>query len=140
MRKITAFLLAALFAFAFAGCGSSEVKIDYGSSELYTKEDMDAAIAVIKREFSTWHGCELHRIYYVSDEKSITDTLEWMNKLADANGLTEEMTQCIMFESDFHSPRHGGGAWNPDQEYTRWQWWLARSNDGKWQLLTWGYG
>ena len=24
-------------------------------------------------------------------------------------------------------------------EYTGWQWWLARSNGGKWKLMTWGY-
>ena len=140
MRKITAFLLAALFVLALSGCGSSKVKIDYGSSKLYTQEDMDAAIAVIKREFATWHGCKLHKIYYVSDEDSSADNLAWMNELAESSGLTEEMTECIKFESNFHSPRRGGGAWNPNREYTRWQWWLARSNGGKWHLLTWGYG
>ena len=140
MKRITSILLTVLLVFTFAGCGTSEVKIDYGSSDIYTHEDMDAAIALIRREFSTWRGCELHKIYYVSDEKCDADTLAWMNKLAESSGLTEEMTQCIMFESNFHSPKRGGGAWNPNQEYTRWQWWLARSDGGKWHLLTWGYG
>ena len=25
------------------------------------------------------------------------------------------------------------------EEYTDWQWWLARSEGGDWELLTWGY-
>ena len=32
------------------------------------------------------------------------------------------------------------GAWEPDAEYNDWQWWLARSADGGWDLLTWGFG
>ena len=31
-----------------------KVEIDYGNSELYTQEDMDAAIQVIEAEFATW--------------------------------------------------------------------------------------
>ena len=30
-------------------------------------------------------------------------------------------------------------AWNEDYEYTDWQWWLARSDGGKWKLVEWGY-
>ena len=29
--------------------------------------------------------------------------------------------------------------WEADKEYTDWEWWLARTADGGWQLLTWGY-
>ena len=51
----------------FAGCSISSVpaasvddaEIDYGKSELYSKEDMDAAIEIIKAEFSTWKGRNL---------------------------------------------------------------------------------
>ena len=62
-----------------------------------------------------------------------------MNELEEANDAVEHFTQCIMFRSDFHSPKHGGGAWNEDTEYTDWQWWLARSENGEWKLMTWGY-
>ena len=62
-----------------------------------------------------------------------------MNELEAANDHKETFDQCIMFTSDFHSPKNGGGAWNPDSEYTGWQWWLARSDGSKWKLMTWGY-
>lgn len=31
---------------------------DYGSSKLYSKEDMDEAIQTIMNEFNNWKGCE----------------------------------------------------------------------------------
>lgn len=64
------------------------------------------------------------------------ENIEWMNDLGDE---TAEFTQCIGFVSDFHSPKAGGGAWNADSEYTNWQWWLARTDNGEWNLMTCGY-
>ena len=34
--------------------------------------------------------------------------------------------------------KKGGGAWEANEEYT-WSWWLARSEGGEWNLMTWGY-
>lgn len=116
-----------------------QIKIDYGSSRIYTKEDMNSAIAVIPREFSTWDGCELHSISYSSDDECSQSNIEWLNEMEAATDATETFTQCIMFTSNFHSPKQGGGAWNADEEYTDWQWWLARSDGGQWKLMTWGY-
>ena len=125
---------------AAASAGSPEVQIDYGTSAVYSREDMEAAIDLIIKEFGTWEGCELHSISYSSDDECNTsDNIDWMNNLEEANDSQEAFTQCIMFTSAFHSPREGGGAWNPDQEYTGWQWWLARPDGGEWKLMTWGY-
>ena len=142
MKKIVSVIIALISAFQLMGCGSktaSEVTIDYGHSELYSQEEMDAAIQLIKAEFSKWDGCELHKIAYSSDEECNADNISWMNQLEEANDTKETFTQCIMLTSEFHSPKKGGGAWNPDQEYTGWQWWLARADGGQWKLMTWGY-
>ena len=131
MKKIVSVIIALISAFQLMGCGSktaSEVTIDYGHSELYSQEEMDAAIQLI-----------LHKIAYSSDEECNADNISWMNQLEEANDTKETFTQCIMFTSEFHSPKKGGGAWNPDQEYTGWQWWLARADGGQWKLMTWGY-
>ena len=117
MKKLVMVLLLAACFCGLAGCGKdsiSEAKIDYGNSEIYSKEDMDAAINLIKDEFSTWNGCELHSISYSSDDECNSENIEWMNDLAD--GAANNFTQCIMFESDFHSPKNGGGAWEADPE------------------------
>lgn len=140
MKKI--FIILLICTIGLFGCGknsTSEVKIDYGNSSLYSKEDMDAAIRLIQKEFNTWDGCELHSISYMSDDECNAENIAWMNELEAANDAKEKFSQCIVFVSSFHSPKKGGGAWNPDEEYTDWQWWLARSENGEWKLMTWGY-
>ena len=110
-------------------------KIDYKTSDLYTKEDMDAAIAEIMKEFNTWEGCEMHEITY-TDDQTCKDNISYANELdTDKKGYED----CIVFISSFHSPKEGGGAWEADTEYEGWQWFLARVKDGSWELLTWGY-
>ena len=44
MKKVFAILLLMSFLFAVAGCGrqAPEVKIDYGTSSIYTEKDMEA--------------------------------------------------------------------------------------------------
>lgn len=141
MKIIAALVLTAICIVGLIGCGKKapEVRIDYGTSSIYTKEDMNAAIELIKQEFNRWDGCELHSISYSDDEACSESNIAWMNELEEANDTKETFTQCIMFESDFHSPKKGGGAWIADKEYTDWQWWLARTDGGQWKLMTWGY-
>ena len=115
--------------------GDMPPDINYGSSEIYSIEDMDAAIALIRKEFNSWEGCELHTIEYVGDECNSDENIEWMNTLEEG----QSFTQCIEFTSSFHSPVEGGGAWEADEEYENWGWFLARSDGGDWHLLTWGY-
>lgn len=124
----------------FVGCGKgdiSNVKIDYGTSSIYSKEDMDAAIEVIEKRFSSFAGCELHSLSYASDERNNIYTVQWMNDLGGDNNQ-EVFTQCIAFDSSFHSPKKDKGTWAVDTEYT-WSWWLARSEGGEWKLMTYGY-
>ena len=126
----------------FAGCekngDTSKVEIDYGASSVYSKEEIDSAIEIIKKQFSSFEGCELHSLSYMSDEEcNNADNIEWMNDLR-TDDNKEAFTQCIAFESSFRSPKKGGGAWEANEEYT-WSWWLARSEGGEWNLMTWGY-
>lgn len=143
MKRIIIMSLCLVLILSLIGCGEktkSDVTIEYGESSVYTKEDMNAAIKLIRDEFQTWEGCELHSITYSSDDRcNNAENIAWMNELEEANDAQENFTQCIMFESSFHSPKNGDGAWNPDEEYEGWQWWLARSDGGQWKLMTWGY-
>lgn len=114
---------------------ADEVQIDYGTSELYSEDEMDEAIAAICEEFDSWEGCELHSLQYAGDDCSTKENIDWLNSLGDGHDFTE----CMEFVSEFHSPAEGGGAWEPDEEYTGWQWWLGRSEGGSWELVSWGY-
>ena len=108
--------------------------VDYKTSEMYSREDMDKAISEILKEFDTWDGCVMKKISYSSDEKC-RDNLEYINTLA----VDTEYDECIFFISTFHSPVEGGDAWEPDYDYDRWEWYLGRTDGGDWDLLTWGY-
>ena len=108
--------------------------IDDRGSALYTKADMDAAVALILAQFGEWDGFELHSVIYAGDACCSGENLSRMNE----PGRGEDYTQCISFLSDFRSPADAGGDWKPDTEYTDWQWWLARTAGGDWELLSRG--
>ncbi len=139
MKKGIAILVSALLLLALAACGGEKTtgpEVEYGNSDLYTKEEMDAAVAAIRAEFDTWDGCELRALRYAGDESASQENLDWMNELRKDG---EVFTQCIEFLSDFHTSSEANSDLEADQEYQNWQWWLARSEGGDWQLMTWGY-
>lgn len=141
-NRAKAILVTVICVCVLAGCGGGTVNqavCDYGSSEIYTEEERKAAAEAILKEFRTWDGCELHSLTYASDRECTPENVRWLNELATANRMESNFTQCILFKSDFHSPKKGGGGWNDDFEYTAWQWWLARAENGEWKLMTWGY-
>ena len=65
MKKIITVTLCIVLVLLFAGCGkngdTSKVEIDYGASSIYSKEEIDSAIEIIKKQFALFEGCELHR-------------------------------------------------------------------------------
>ena len=116
--------------------GSVEAtEINYGASEIYNQTEMNAAIKIIKKQFGKWKGCKLHNIRYAGDAANNAENLKWLNDLRQ----NENFVQCIEFFSDFYVSPKTNTTFNPDSEYKNWQWWLARSDGGKWQLVTFGY-
>ena len=122
MKKIITVTLCIVLVLLFAGCGkngdTSKVEIDYGASSIYSKEEIDSAIEIIKKQFALFEGCELHRLSYMTDEEcNNADNIEWMNDLR-TDDNKEAFTQCIAFESSFCSLKKGGGTWEANEEYT----------------------
>ena len=87
-----------------------------------------------RSEFNTWEGCTLYDISY-TDDQNCTDNLSHVNELSD----DKQFDECIVFTSNFHSPKEGGGAWEPDYDYENWGWYLGRVKGEDWVLLDWGY-
>ncbi len=110
------------------------VDVDYGTSELYSQEDMDAAVRVIRQKFAGMRGCKLYSLRYASDERCLRELESRRGEAPDGTAYTD----CIVFDSVFRSPLAGGGAWNRGELYT-WSWTLVRTDGGPWKLLTWGY-
>lgn len=115
----------------------SEVEIDLGSSTLYTQEELTEAAIQIKCDFASWAGCELHSLRYAGDESNSEENIQWLNSLNEGANYT----QVAEFLMNFHSPvdENAPTAWDPDQEYEDYQWWLARGEDGGWEIVSTGY-
>ena len=113
----------------------TDLDVDYGSSEIYTPEQLKEAAIQIKCTFAGWKGCELHSLRYAGDEADNAKNLEWLN----SHDENAEYTHAAEFLTDFHSPVEASGAWDPDQEYKDYQWWLGLTEDGTWEVVDWGY-
>lgn len=116
---------------------SADVTIDYGSSEIYSKEDLEAAVIQIKCKFASLDGCELHSIRYAGDEAITDERLKQLN----AQNPDGNYTQVAEFLMDFHTPENTGKTtFESDKEYTDYQWWLSRTEDNGWEIISFGYG
>ena len=142
--------IVALFSFTWIffmfGCGTLSVvggpQINYGNSSVYSQSDMDEAISIIENMFTekAWKNCELHQITYGGDSECNYENLKWMNELEAANDNQLHFDEVIMFKTDFRSPMFGpGSTLNSNQEYTDFEWWMAREKGGDWKLMTFGY-
>jgi hypothetical protein len=110
-----------------------EAVVEYGQSQLYSREDMDAAADILKEEFKEFKGCELHEIFYISDECSEEKRIE-------LNEQGNSYAECMVFGTSFHTPKFSGqGLWDKDKEYTCWQWIFVKDVSGTWQLISYGH-
>ena len=149
-KKVLIIVISVLCIVTVAACvitkiiTTPKVEIDYGTSDIYTQKDMDKAIKVIKRRIKSMKGFELHKVYYVDDKYCNSDsTLKWINDLAKIDGWTEEFTQVIYFRSDFHTSKKEKDVENTgyavDDEEIGFGWYLARTDGGKWRIISGGY-
>ena len=119
-----------------AGQDAPEPVIDLSGSALYTEEELLDAMLAVKCSFASFAGCELHAVRYAGDEAGNEENLAWLNSLNEGANYT----QVAELLTDFHSPVEGGPyAWEPDTEYIDYQWWLARSEGGGWEIVSRGY-
>ena len=112
-------------------------EIDYGTSDIYTQEDMEAAVAAIMNAFENeWEvKCEMHKLAYAGDERS-------QQELPNVQLRSEApYAQALVMLSDFHTPANPeeAMAFEPDYEYTDYNWILGRTEGGEWTVIDWGY-
>ena len=113
-----------------------EVDIDYGTSELYTEEELKDAAIQVKCKYAFWPGCELKSLKYAGDDASTEEKLAWANELAPDAGYTRVAEFIMVFET---TENVEGTTLVPDHEYADYQWWLARTDDGGWEIVSFGY-
>ncbi len=108
------------------------VDIDYGTSEMYTREEVEAAAQMVVDQVNSWEGCRLYSVAYEGDLRCKME-LDYCQGL----GEGEECTECIVFTGIFRSPRFNAGSWNPNQVY-HWTWYLGRPEGGAGKIRPWG--
>lgn len=120
------------------GFGSWYAPVDKDiGSDVYTEAEMDAAVDAIMAE-SFWD--EMHArvldIHYIGDEQSA-------NYLASVQGRFPDSgyTECAVFNTDFRSAflAKNAAPLEPREVYTDYQWVLARTDGGNWEVVTSGY-
>ncbi len=145
MIRILAAFLSVMFIMAFAtACGSSkppvelldEPVIEYGESEYYSQEDMDACIAAIKETMGNWATqCNIQAIRFSGDEMSLKG-------LYYCNSMTEDTVKYaggMMFYVDFVTPQDAKG-FDKNTLYENWEWYIVKDDDGTWKFFNNGRG
>ena len=152
-KTMLCLMSASVVIFVLSACGTKtaapapEVAIDLGASSLYTQEELNAAVLMIRDKFASFAGdCELHSVRYAGDAANNGENLEWLNSIREVRSdippedAGKKYVQVAEFLSDFHSPvEEGPYTWELDMEYRDYQWWLGRLEDDRWEIVTWGY-
>jgi D-alanyl-D-alanine carboxypeptidase len=112
-----------------------KVTIDYGSSKLYKKDDLESAVIQIKCKFAFYDGFELSAIRYAGD-KYVTD--KKLNEIKKADPKSK-YTDIAKFLMDFRTSKNTGDTkLKPDTDYKDYECWLARTKDDGWEVLDFG--
>lgn len=106
----------------------------YDGSAIYSNADVEEAFIAVEDAFGKWEGCEMHDIRYAGDDCVTEKNLAWMNELSG-----KDYKDVIEILTDFHSPVEGDSTLDLDTEYENYEWWLARTDGGSWELVTMGY-
>ena len=117
---------------------ATEYEIDYGTSDVYSEEDLESAVSTIMDTFNNeWEiKCEMLKLAYLGDEKAATE-LDYCKE------LDPEIEECVVFTSDFHVPdtdAQMAWAFEPNADISDWTWYLGRTNKWEWKILTNGLG
>lgn len=134
MNKLIRIIACMLLVFLTAGCRGdvSNVKVLEYKSDIYSEEEIEEAIEVVKKYFrSEFSGCTLTEITYAGDDK-ISSYEDWATR--------NDGDEVIVLISSFDVDASGGdGSLNPNSTYSNWNWILVRKNGENWQHVDHGY-
>ena len=102
-------------------------------SSLYTQEDMGRAMDAVEAEAAQWEGIDVIGLSYAGDACNTRENIEWLSGLKD-----KEYAQVLQFKSSIRTDASVQGALDPNTDYTDYDIWLARTEGGDWEAVTWG--
>ena len=135
IRRVVATMMTVMvLLLGLCACGGNvkNVETHEVESELYTQEDIDAAIDTIKKEFrENWKGCSLTEIYYAGDELTKAHQ-DWTDRY--------DADEVIVLLSSFDVAIFGADkSLNAGDIYDDWNWILVRKDGGEWEHVDHGY-
>ena len=107
------------------------VLVESPASDIYSEEELDAAIAAAMDYFHDYFGgCTLESIAYLGDERSAGYAED-----AGRYGVDE----VVVLTSSFSVGKHGGdGSLEPGGHYAKWLWIMGRKDGRDWKHLDHG--
>lgn len=141
LKRICGALLPTLLLLAvLSGCGRagdvSEVKLDYGTSHVFMRQEVDDAARMIMGEFKSWKGCKLYSLRYVGDSCNNEENVRKMNVLQPEPGFDQHIEFVSKVRASKSPPKKT--ELEPGREYDNWHWHLARGKEQEWYLVSWG--
>lgn len=105
------------------------------ATDLYTKEDIEAAFDAIESEFASgFKGCTLKELRYDDEIEAqyLDETPEHKQE-----GTGDRIVVLSEFTTDWRAADEG---FSPNDRYEGWQWVLTRPSQGApWKVVDWGY-
>lgn len=105
------------------------------ATDLYTKEDIEAAFDAIESEFASgFKGCTLKELRYDNEIEAqyLDETPEHKQE-----GTGDRIVVLSEFTTDWRAADEG---FSPNDRYEGWQWVLTRPSQGApWKVVDWGY-
>ena len=133
MKKLTAIILSLVFALSLVGCseGTNNLEIiEWTPSEMYTDEEIKAAIDTVCSDFRHWGGCSLDTITYAGDEVSAAH-IEWATRL--------KLDQSLVLISSFSTNIFAEPGLEKNETYDNYKWILVRKEGTDWSHVDHGY-
>lgn len=105
------------------------------ATDLYTKEDIEAAFDAIESKFASgFKGCTLKELRYDDEIEAqyLDETPEHKQE-----GTGDRIVVLSEFTTDWRAADEG---FSPNDRYEGWQWVLTRPSQGApWKVVDWGY-
>jgi len=144
MKRIIVLIYLLIAILSFSSCSpnpgiTKNAIVVLGDSQKFTKKDVKAAADCIMKKFKDFDGCNLKKLWYDEEYSNMHVGDYMLYGRGAVNGIDEGNVIALL--SDFYVDKTGGdGGFNPDSDYTNWNWVLIRENKtAKWRVEEWGY-
>lgn len=132
MKKRTVIKALCIISLLFILTSCHTVKVTTQDSSIYTKEDIQSAVNVVKKYFrKNFKGCTLNQITY-----NDTDSLEQINNYMPEDSTNESIALFAEFTTD---SKGCDGSLNPNETYENYLWVLSRAEGEEWRIINYGY-